>query len=285
MVSGNTDGEKRYAALVSYVGTRYCGWQIQGEGSGGALSIQEVCEATLEKMIGERVYWQASGRTDAGVHAMGQVVHFAIDWGAPSRAGKAEIQPHQFVRGLNTLLPSDIRILAVREAPSGFHAQKDAEKKQYSYYFQIGRAPTAAHQAMTLFHHEKLDLAAMQEAIAYLVGEHDFKPFQGAGSKPMRTTVRTIYEAEVTELRPDGPFPSPIDSLSFVRIRIVGSGFLKQMVRGIAGTLFEIGLRKRPPSDMVEILRSKERALVGQTAPAHGLWLERVWYPNLSFDE
>jgi tRNA pseudouridine38-40 synthase len=275
---------KRYAVLISYIGTRYCGWQIQAEASGSEPSIQDTCEAALEKMLGGRVYWQASGRTDAGVHAMGQVAHFTVDWTADYRAGKPEITTYQFLRGLNTLLPPDIRILAVREAPPEFHAQQDAEKKQYSYYFYIGRGQTAVHAPLTAFHHEAMDVAAMQEGIRALLGEHDFKPFQGTGSKPMKSTVRTIHEAEVTLLPSAAPFPLPLDSLSIIRIRVVGSGFLRHMVRGIAGTLFQIGTGKRPPSDMAEILRKQDRALVGSTAPAQGLWLERVWYSNLSFE-
>jgi tRNA pseudouridine38-40 synthase len=275
---------KRYAVLLSYIGTGYCGWQIQAEASGTEPSLQDTCEAALEKMLGGRIYWQASGRTDAGVHAMGQVAHFTVDWSADYRFGKPEITPYQFLRGLNTLLPPQIRILAIREAPADFHAQQHSEKKQYSYYFQIGRAPTVVHGPLTAFHHEAMDVAKMNEAVRHLIGEHDFKPFQGAGSKPMKSTVRTIHEAEVTLLPDSAPFPLPIDSLSLIRVRIVGSGFLKQMVRGIAGTLFQIGTGKRPPSDMAEILRTQNRSLVGSTAPAQGLWLERVWYPNLSFD-
>lgn len=274
---------KKYAVLLSYLGTGYNGWQIQAHPAGADPTIQEACEATLEKMIGIRVHWAASGRTDTGVHAMGQVASFAIDWSAEFRGGKPEISAYHLMRGLNTLLPPAIRVLDLVEAPLDFHPQIQAEKKQYSYYIQTGIAPSALHEPFSRFVRGDLDVAAMDESIRYLIGEHEFKPFQAAGSKPLKSTVRTIFEAEVVECPPAPPFVSPIDSLRMIRIRVVGSGFLRHMVRGIAGTLMDVGLGKRPPSDMAEILRTGNRELVGKTASAQGLWLEKVWYPNLVF--
>jgi tRNA pseudouridine38-40 synthase len=275
---------KKYAALISYVGTRYKGWQTQAHPTGHDPSIQETLEQTLERMIRQRVHWQASGRTDTGVHAMGQVADFTIDWNAPHRAGKPEISPYHLLRGLNTHLPPDIRILDLREAPEGFHAQKSAKKKQYSYYIQTGKAHSAFHSPFTRFFPGPFDIPAMDRSIKQLIGEHDFKPFQAAGSKPLKSTVRWIYEADVTECPTSGPFPPSIDSMRLIRIRVVGSGFLRHMVRGIAGTLFEVGMGTRPADSMTEILRSKDRSLVGPTASAQGLWLDRVWYPELDFN-
>jgi tRNA pseudouridine38-40 synthase len=275
---------KKYAVLISYIGTNYNGWQIQAHPEGHDPTIQKACEDTLEKMIGIRVHWQASGRTDTGVHAMGQVASFSIDWSADFRKGKPEVAPYHLLRGLNTLLPPAIRVLDLREAPADFHPQIHAEKKQYSYYIQTGIAPSALHEPFSRFLRGPIDIAAMDESIRHLLGEHDFKPFQAAGSKPLRSTVRTIFEAEVTEAPSVGPFQPPIDSLRMIRIRVVGSGFLRHMVRGIAGTLMDVGTGKRPASDMAEILRSGDRSLVGKTASAQGLWLERVWYPNLDFN-
>ncbi|MBS1963769.1 MAG: tRNA pseudouridine(38-40) synthase TruA [Bdellovibrionales bacterium] len=274
---------KKYAVLLSYLGTGYNGWQIQAHPTGADPTIQEACESTLEKMIGTRVHWAASGRTDTGVHAMGQVASFAVDWGAEFRGGKSEISAYHLMRGLNTLLPSAIRVLDLVEAPADFHPQIQAEKKQYSYYIQTGIAPSALHEPYSRFVRGRLDVAAMNESIRHLLGEHDCKPFQAAGSKPLKSTVRTIFEAEVVECPPAPPFAPPIDSLRMIRIRVVGSGFLRHMVRGIAGTLMEVGLGKRPASDMAEILRTGNRELVGKTAAAQGLWLEKVWYPNVAF--
>lgn len=276
---------KKYVALISYVGTRYKGWQTQAHPTGHDLSVQETLEATLERVIRQRVHFQASGRTDTGVHAMGQVADFSIDWNLGPRAGKPEITPYHLLRGLNTHLPPDIRVLDVRVAPDGFHAQKSAKRKQYSYYIQTGRAPSALHAPFSRFHSGPFDVAAMNEAVQHLVGEHDYKPFQAAGSKPLKTTVRWIYEAEVTECADDVPFPASMDSLKLIRIRVVGSGFLRHMVRGIAGTLMQVGLGARPPSDMAKILEKQDRALVGPTAAPQGLWLEKVWYPQLNFNE
>ena len=235
-------------------------------------------------MIGIRVHWQASGRTDTGVHALGQVAAFAIDWDADFRKGKPEVTAYHLLRGLNTLLPPAIRVLDLREAPLDFHPQIHADKKQYSYYIQTGIAPSALHEPFSRFLRGPIDLAAMHESVSHLIGEHDFKPFQASGSKPLKSTVRTIFEAEVTECPTVGPFPTPIASLRMIRIRVVGSGFLRHMVRGIAGTLMDVGVGKRPPSDMAEIIQSQNRERVGKTASAQGLWLERVWYPNLDFN-
>jgi tRNA pseudouridine38-40 synthase len=156
-------------------------------------------------------------------------------------------------------------------------------KKQYSYYVQTGLSPSALHSPFVGTWRGELDVPAMQESIRHLLGEHDFKPFQGAGSKPMLTTVRTILEAEVVALANEGAFPLPFAGNRTVRIRVVGTGFLKHMVRGIAGTLLEVGTGKRPASDMAEILRRQDRSFVGPTASAQGLWMERVWYENVSF--
>lgn len=275
---------KKYAVLISYLGTHYNGWQIQAHPSGADPTIQQACEDTLEKMIGVRVHWQASGRTDTGVHALGQVAAFTIDWGADFRKGKPEVAAYHLLRGLNTLLPPAIRVLDLREVALDFHPQIHAEKKQYSYYIQTGVAPSALHQPFSRFLKGPIDIAAMDESVRHLLGEHDFKPFQAAGSKPLKSTVRRIFEAEVTECPAIGPFPAPIESLRMIRIRVVGSGFLRHMVRGIAGTLMDVGTGKRPASDMAEIIRSQNREIVGRTASAQGLWLERVWYPNLDFN-
>ncbi len=272
----------KYAAWISYAGTRYCGWQKQkGSAALGAPSIQETLEKALLKISREeKVSLVGSGRTDSGVHAAGQVVHFVLN--------KKEWQPEILVNGLNSLLPRDIRILGVQAVPVEFHAQRSAEKKQYSYYFQQGPCSLPHLEHFSWWIKKSLDLKAIQAGLDYLKGRQDFKSFQASGAKP-GPTVREIFEAEV-HWEPIGfpmvPGLAPAKSdceLGLVRIRLIGSGFLKQMVRGIAGTLLQIGEGRRDSACMREIIDSRDRKLVGPTAPGRALWLERVWYPDLTW--
>lgn len=261
----------KYAALFSYRGTNFCGWQKQeGAGAAAAPSIQETIEAALKSITQESMSVVGSGRTDSGVHALGQVAHF--------RLKEKEWDPNVLRKGLNSRLPLDIRVIALRAAPADFHAQRSAEKKQYSYYFQQGPTSLPHLAPYSWWIHRKLDQQAMQRALDHLKGEHDFKPFQASGSKPLKSTVREIIEAEAV-WEPIA-FPGLArPEFGFMRIRLVGTGFLKQMVRGIAGTLLQVGEGRRDPSCIREILESGDRSEVGQTAPAKGLWLEKVWYP------
>ncbi len=254
----------KYALVVSYIGTDYLGWQKQlGEG----LSIQGVLEGVL-RHLGCTSSVVGSGRTDRGVHAVGQVAHIIM----PKRWDAG-----QLLRACNTLLPWSIRIIRVIEVDMAFHAQRSALTKQYSYYFQQGPAPVAHLVPSTRWIAKKLDCDAMQGALNFLIGEHDFKAFAARGGAPGKSTVRCILEATVTET--PIPFPAYAEG-SLMRIRILGTGFLKQMVRAIVGSLLDIGEGKRPPLAMQQILLSKSRDLLGPTAPARGLWLERVWYPE-----
>ncbi len=267
----------KYAFLVSYVGTSYCGWQKQKPlASGGKESIQGCLERALIQLTHESSAIVASGRTDSGVHALGQVAHFTLrtkEWPVLS-----------LQRGFNSILPASIRVSCVQEVPIDFHAQRSAQKKQYSYYFQQGPSPLPHLEPLSWWIQKKLDFSAMAVALQSLVGEHDFKPFQASGSKP-GSTIRKILEAEMS-VEPL-PFPcvsSPLDhrlTPFLIRMRIVGTGFLKQMVRGIAGTLLQIGEGRRPPSCMADILKTRDRLQVGPTAPARALWLEKVWYAQV----
>ncbi|MBY0469731.1 tRNA pseudouridine(38-40) synthase TruA [bacterium] len=271
----------KYALLLSYRGTDFCGWQKQrGVAAEGLPSIQATIEAALKRITQEPVSVVGSGRTDSGVHALGQVAHFVLK-------GERHWECEILRRGLNAILsPQQIQVRAVIEAPMDFHAQRGAEKKQYSYYFQQGTAPLPHLEPFSWWIRKPLDVKAMQEGIAHLLGRHDFKPFQASGAKPGET-VREILEAEVIQ----GPIGYPVyhdsvmehENLGLVRVRIVGTGFLKQMVRGIAGTLLQVGEGRRPASDFAKILSTGKRALVGPTAPSRALWLERVWYPDLDW--
>lgn len=268
----------KYAVLLSYEGTGYCGWQKQkGSAANGKPSIQLTLEKALHQMTGEACSIVGSGRTDSGVHAIGQVAHFVLK--------QKEWNPRILQKGLNSILPIKIRALSVQRVALDFHAQRSALKKQYSFYFQQGSAPLPHLEPYSWWIQKKLDLKAMGESLQYLRGEHDFKPFQASGAKP-GPTVRTIVEAEFTF----EPIPFPFYALphlsentspfGMVRLRLVGTGFLKQMVRGIAGTLLQIGEGRRSPQCIQEILEQGSRSLVGPTAPARALWLERVWYPE-----
>ena len=266
----------KYALRLSYLGKNYCGWQQQSRLPGKApplLSVQEVVHAALAKVTDDpEVSLVGSGRTDAGVNALGQVAHFRND--------NPKLNPEIFRMGLNSNLPQDIRVMRVQEVPENFHAQQSASHKQYSYFFQQGLCPLPQWMDTTWWIQKRLDVPAMQEAVSYLVGEHDFKPFQASVKIPLKSTVRRILEAEIVR-EPMPAFPGVDlndEGYEVIRIRLVGTGFLKQMVRGIAGTLLQVGEGRRPASDVKMILETLDRTKVGPTSPAKGLTLERVWY-------
>ena len=265
----------KYAIRISYLGTNYCGWQKQNVPADRAPllpSIQETLEQAVSTLLDEETKVVGSGRTDAGVHALGQVVHF---WCIREKFTDEIIK-----RGLNSLLPQDIRVIKAFKVDDKFHAQTWATKKQYSYYFQQGPCALPHLMANTWWIQKKLDVEAMSLALSALRGEHNFKPFQATGAPEKMSTIRSLLEAEV--VRESMPlFPGQDlneEGFSVVRVRLLGTGFLKQMVRGIAGTLLHIGEGKRPATDMAEIIRTQDRSKVGPTAPAKGLTLERVWY-------
>ena len=272
----------KYAALISYVGTQYCGWQKQsGTNSGDAPSIQETLELALQKITGEKFAVVGSGRTDSGVHSVGQVAHFSLK--------KKEWDPLILQKGLNSLLPIDIRIQALRPVPINFHSQRSASHKQYSYYFQQGPCALPHLEPYSWWIRKPLNLPAIQQALNHLKGEHDFKPFQASGSKP-GPTVRRILEVQVTLESIGIPGAPHLESaltggapFGLVRVRLVGTGFLKQMVRGISGTLLQVGEDRREPDCTRLILETLDRSLVGPTAPARALWQDQVWYPGLTF--
>lgn len=265
---------QKYALLISYVGSKVCGWQKQGKDSGKKPSIQSTLEKTLFKITKEKVVVVASGRTDAGVNAVGQVAHVVFQ--------KKILPEHNLKRALNTLLPSWVKIVDVKKVNEEFHAQHDALKKQYSYYLQLGPAHLAHLGSLSAFYHQNLDLNQMKKAAQSFVGEHDFAAFQASGAK-VGTTIREIFECEITEEKLGMPGVSAHQDIKLIRIRVVGSGFLKQMVRSMVGTLIQIGEGKRPVTDIEVLLKTKNRKLIGPTAAPEGLWLERVWYKNLSF--
>lgn len=276
----------RYAALIAFEGTSFCGWQKQKAGKSGAnaeRSIQNTIETAIAKMTREKTSVTGSGRTDAGVHATGLVCHFDLK--------NREWDPDILFRGLNALLRPAIRVIAVRPVSPDFHAQRSAVRKQYSYYFQQGPCPLPHLEPYTWWIRKALDIEAMRRALGHLKGRHDFKPFQAAGST-VKTSVREILEAEIEQLPVPFPGLTPLGAwqhggtvpqFSLVRVRLVGTGFLKQMVRSISGTLLEVGEGRRDPDSTRQILIEGDRKKVGRTAPGRALWLERVDYSGLNW--
>jgi tRNA pseudouridine38-40 synthase len=264
---------RRFCLGVTYIGARYCGWQNQGVDSGSKPSIQSVFEAVLRAITGEKNNVIASGRTDAGVSALEQVVHFD--------SSAVHLTSEMLIPAMNSNLPPDIRILWAKEVEGTFHAQRSAIKKQYSYYYLTGPCALPEWRYRTTWIRHSLDVGRMHVAAHQLVGEHDFLAFQGRKAASSKSTVRTIFEADVTSLGAPSILGESVgrSGHELIRVRLVGSGFLKQMVRSIAGTLREIGENRRSPESIDELIRSKNRSEVGVTAIASGLWLERVWYP------
>ena len=245
--------------LIAYDGTAYAGWQRQ---AAGLPTIQGVLEEKISLMTKAPVVLHGAGRTDAGVHALGMVANFHTLCFIPC-AG--------FLKGLNCLLPADIRIRQVDEVDADFQARFDAQGKVYAYQFLC--APLILpHQRLYYAHIPfQLDLALMESALASLVGEHDFASFEAAGSRDTsrsggRGAVRRITTARL-QRQGDG-----------WAMLIHGDGFLRHMVRNIAGTVFEVGQGKRSLEEFIETLAAKDRSQAGMTAPAQGLFLVEVIY-------
>jgi len=240
---------------LQYDGSDYVGWQRQASGT----SIQGLLEDALEPIEKSHVDVFGAGRTDAGVHALGQVASVSLT---------APIDPATLARALNAVLPLDVRVVDVEEMPEGFHARFSATGKVYEY--RIVNAPTASPFVRRFVWHviPKLDLDAIREASGALLGLHDFAAFQGTGTNPA-STERTVRRLEWREgTGNDVPLVMQIE----------GDGFLRHMVRNIAGTLVEIGLGRWPAKELKEMLESRSRARAGTTAPATGLFLVRVLY-------
>jgi tRNA pseudouridine38-40 synthase len=243
---------------LEYDGSQYVGWQRQAEG----VSIQGLLEEALAPFERSAVTVHGAGRTDAGVHALGQVASVRVT--APHDVGTLQ-------RALNAVLPLDVRVVDLREAAPDFHARFDATGKTYEY--RIVNAPYVPAFSHRYAWHVpgRLDRAAMREGAAALVGRHDFAAFQASGGD-VATTVRTITEIAIDESPAAG-----LDDGSLV-LRVSGDGFLRHMVRTIAGTLVDVGLGRWPASHVAAIRDRRDRAAAGRAAPPHGLFLVRVHY-------
>ena len=243
--------------LVAYDGSAFYGWQRQD----GFETVQEALEEALLALTGEHITIRGSGRTDTGVHALGQVANFHIE---------SRLNDNRLWHALNAYLPSGVTIRSLETCRDDFHAQYDACGKRYIYLVRTHRYPLPFGQSFTHFIRDPLDLAAMRAAAEVLSGTHDFRAFSNAGS-PRKTSVRRVSTIRILARR---------ESLAFV---VSGSGFLYRMVRVIAGTLLEVGRGKLSPEKVAEILESGDRKLAGATAPAEGLYLLSVRYPEPTF--
>jgi tRNA pseudouridine38-40 synthase len=238
---------------IEYEGKSYLGWQVQPKGP----TVQGTIEEQLRRLTGEIIHLISSGRTDAGVHAIGQVAHFKT---------QHPMDCPTLRRALNSLLPADIMIREVEEVDQDFHARKDCKSKVYEYRVLNRNVRSVFLREYAWHISQPLDLGEMKKAAQRLIGEHDFSSFRSVGT-PTRTAVRNVIRAEWKR-----------DREGLLTFEIEANGFLKQMVRAIVGTLVEVGKKKITPEDFGQILESRDRTKAGPTAPAHGLFLKEVKY-------
>lgn len=240
--------------LLAYDGGNYHGFQRQ---TPPITAVQNVLEEKLTVVFGDFIELAAAGRTDAGVHANGQVVNFFTD---------GTIPVERIVRAVNSLLPADIVILEAAEAGTDFSARHSAKNKTYIYRVQQGDVPNPFTRQYAWYVRQRLDVQMMQQVMQQLIGTHDFSSFRAAGGAPM-SPVRTMYEASCVE-KADG----------IIEFRFWGNGFLYHMVRNLVGTLVNVGLGRITPEEFQVILLARDRQKASATAPPEGLFLDHVEY-------
>ena len=238
--------------IIEYDGKGFNGWQKQPD----RLNIQGEIEKAIEEITGEKVDLTASGRTDAGVHSLGQTANFKTD---------SKIPTEKFAKAINSRLKKSIVIKSAEEVDEKFHSRYSVKSKTYRYIINNSENGTAIYRGLEYHVPMKLDYEKMNEAIKYFIGEHDFKAFKASGTSS-KSSVRKILDGSV---RKEG---------ERVIIEVTGTGFLYNMVRIISGTLLDVGLGKIKPEDIPSIVESKDRTKAGKTLPAHGLYLLQVNY-------
>ena len=243
---------KRVGLVVAYDGTKYSGWQTQPNG----ITIQGVLNDTLSELLGEKIETIGASRTDAGVHALGNVAVFDTE---------SRIPGEKFSYALNQRLPEDIRIQLSEEVEPDFHPRYCDSEKTYEYRILNRRFPVPTERLYSYFYHYKLDVDKMKEATSYLIGRHDFASFCG-NPKMNKSTVRTVDSIRIQQKG------------DYLTLSFHGDGFLQHMVRIMTGTLLEVGFHRMQPNDVITILQGKKRSLAGPTAPAQGLCLIEVDY-------
>ena len=237
---------------IEYDGKDFNGWQKQPN----KLNIQGNIEDAIQKVTGEKVELYASGRTDAGVHALGQVANFKTETNIPIE---------KIATAINSQLKTSIRVQKAEEVDERFHSRYNAKQKTYRYIINNSKCGTAIYRNLEYCFPIELDVEKMKEATKYFEGEHDFKAFKSSGTSG-KNSVRTIYKAIVKK---EG---------ERIIIELTGNGFLYNMVRIISGTLLEVGMGKIAPDEIENIIESKDRQKAGKTLPAHGLYLVKVLY-------
>lgn len=251
---------RNFLITAQWDGTDFSGWQFQP----GQRTVQGTIAAAVEAMVHHPVQLWASSRTDSGVHARAMPITFETD---------RPISAAGFANGLNTHLPPDISVLDAREVPLGWRAREHSVAKTYTYRLQLGARRALTQRVTWWLRRARVDLPAMREAAALLLGEHDFNAFRAAACDA-RTTQRCLHRIDI---------PEP-DRDEVVAIDVVGNAFLRNMVRIITGTLVEVGVGRRPPSWVAEVLAGRDREMAGPTAPGAGLTLTEVHfegYPRL----
>ena len=238
---------------IEYDGKDFNGWQKQPN----KLNIQGEIEKAIKQITGEEVDLTASGRTDAGVHALGQVANFKTN---------SELPIEKFPIAINANLKKSIVIKSAEEVEERFHSRLTCKQKTYRYVINNSKYGTAIYRNLETHIPIKLDIQKMQQAVKYFEGEHDFKAFKASGTSS-KSSVRTIYKAEVIDAGNER-----------IHIELTGNGFLYNMVRIIAGTLVDVGLEKIEPEDIKEIIKSQKRENAGKTLPPQGLYLVKVEY-------
>lgn len=247
--------------IIAYDGAKYNGWQKQGNTNN---TIQQKIEDIFSKYFEENIEISGSGRTDAYVNALGQVANFHISDECYKKVFLGK-NTNKIMKELNSYMPLDIRILKLSEASDRFHSRLNATGKHYSYRIDNGEVANIFERKYLYRITEKLDIKLMEQGIEYLIGEHDFKSFC-ANKKMKKSTVRNIYDIKITKEN------------GIIKIDYFGNGFLYNMIRIMTGTLIEVGLKKRTPESIIQILEAKNRECAGYLVPGNALFLEEVYY-------
>jgi tRNA pseudouridine38-40 synthase len=255
---------RRIKIELQYDGTSYRGWQVQSSGT----TIQGMLQESIRSITGEPVTIVGAGRTDAGVHAIAQIAAFNSCSGLDVTVIK---------RALNALLPSDVRIIAAEDYPGDFHPRYSALRKRYVYFIANAEDVPVFFERYMWWIRAPLDVGRITASSGFLLGRHDFSSFRGAGCGA-KSPVREIFSLQAERFG-ELSFLSARFSGNFIKISLEGNGFLRHMARNIVGTLAEVGRGRIPPEAVQDILLSRDRRRAGQTAPAKGLFLDKVIYP------
>jgi tRNA pseudouridine38-40 synthase len=244
-----------YKLIIAYEGTAYHGWQVQPNG----ISVQAKVEEALAIILQEPIRITGSGRTDAGVHALGQVAHFKT---------QKTVDMNRILFALNSLLPKDIRVTSFEFLPQGFHAQHHAKSKIYRYHLYLDKVLNPFRRSFVWHKHAPFDQERLKQAIQQFLGTHDFTSFSNEAHKGVasRDPIRTIYRIDI------------IQEEGGIALEFEGDGFLYKMVRNIVGALVDCATGKRDPSDIPRIIQAKDRRLASMAAPPQGLFLVKVHY-------